>query len=811
MGTWWTDIRYAVRLWVRNPGFTLVAMLTLALGIGANATMFSVANATLFRPLPFPHAERLQTVWKGSVTNPRNLNIVSLPNYRDWVARTRSFASLALFDSAGRGYNLTGAGEPEQVSGVRVTASFFDVLGVHPLIGRTFREDEEQPGRDRVVVLSHGVWTRRYGADPAIVGRPIPIDGLPYTVVGVMPASFISRFWSGNRELWVPAGWTAGDQDRGSNSFVCIGRLKPSVTLASARAEMDTIGRALARAYPDQNAGQTVRVIPLNEYGVQELRPAMLAMLGVVGFVLLIASANVANLMLARAVARQTELAIRSAIGAGHRRLVRQLFTESVLLALGGGLCGLLLAAWASSLLPAILPSLSALPFRPVDFSLDTAVLGFTLVVSLATGVLFGLAPVLTLKSGTVAEALKDSARVTSAGRTRLRYSLVASEVALTVVVLAGAGMMIASVARLLGVDAGLVTKNVLVMSMSQPQEDLYYGPPVHESFCRDLAQQVGTLPGVLSVSAIAHLPLSGGTAGRGVAVEGRPDPGPENRSGARYSVVCPTLLRTLGVPLAAGRDFTDRDVAGAPGVVLINDAMARELWPGEEATGKRFKIGRADSDAPWLTVVGVYRTFRHSGLDDTSEPQFFRPFPQAGWPFLTVVTKTAGPPLSSAPQVKKALAIIAPGQPVSNVLSMDDVLAGSLGSRRAPMILLTAFALLALALAAVGIAGVVGFTVVQRSREIGVRMALGAQSSDVLRLVVGQSLSWMAAGLVVGLVGAVGLVRLLGSLLYGVTPTDPLVLGGVCALLVLVTAGASIVPARRATRIDPLKALRYE
>jgi predicted permease len=812
MSSLWSDVRYGIRLWGRNPGFTAVAVLTLALGIGANTTMFSVVNATLFQPLPFPDAERLQTLWKGG-TDPKDLNITSLPNYRDWVAQNHVFQSLALFDSAGRGYNLTSNGEPEQVSGVRVTASFFDVLGVKPMLGRTFRAEEEEPGKARVAVLSHGLWIRRYGADRSIIGKTIQIDSTPYTVVGVMPEGFTFQFWSRQRQLWVPAGWTAGDQDRGSNSFLCIGRLKAGVTLQTARAEMDTIGKSLARAYPESNAGNTIRVVPVNEYGVERLRPAMFALLGVVGFVLLIACVNVANLMLARAATRQTELAIRSAIGAGQRRIVRQMLTESVLLAGAGGIAGLVLAAWGSSVLPAVLPNLRSLPLRPMEtISLDSTVIVFTLGVALLSGILFGLAPALTVSRSNLAEPLKENGRISSSGaKSRLRYSLVAAEVALTLVVLAGAGMMIASVARLLGVDPGLDPRNVLVMEMSQGQKDLYYGPPDHTGFCDALTTHIGSLPGVISVSAIGHLPLSGGNAGRSIGIEGRPDPGPEKRPGARYSVACPGILRTLGIPLVSGREFNDKDTVGAPGVVLINDAMAKRDWPAEEAVGKRFKIGPVGSDAPWLTVVGVFRTYRHNGLDDDRVPQFFRPFPQAGWPFMSIVTKTASDPAGLIAPVKKALRVIEPAQPVSGVTTMEAVLSDSVSSRKYPMILLSGFALLALTLAAVGIAGVVGYTVVQRSQEIGVRMALGAQPHDVLRLVVGQSLAWMAAGLAVGLIAALMLVRILGSLLYGVTPTDPVVLGSVALVLAVVAVAASVIPARRATQVDPLKALRCE
>ena len=815
MQTLLSDIRYAARTWRRSPGFTAVAVATIALGIGANTTMFSIVNALLLRPLPFNQPDRLMTLWQGQVKDPTSFNINSLPNYRDWIARNRSFADLALFDSAGRGYNLTSGGEPEQVSGLRVTASFFKVLAVPPFLGRTFVREEEEAGRDREVVLSYGLWTRRYGADRSLIGKTISIDGQACTVVGVMPQDFQFQFWSGERQLWVPAGWTKGDQDRGSNSFIAIGRLKPGVSLDQVRSEMDVLGRAMAHEYKDQLAGETVRVKPMSEVGVEGLRPALLAMLAVVGFVLLIACVNVANLMLARAAVRTRELAIRCAIGASRGRIVRQLLTESVLLALVGGASGVLLAVWGTSLLVPVLPgNMRFAPLRPsAHIGIDLSVLAFTAAVSALSGILFGLAPAFAAFRGDLNHPLKDSARgSTAGGRSRLRYGLVASEVALTLVVLAGAGVMIASVARLLGVDPGLDPRNVLVMEMSQPQEDLYYGPPGHLRFCQDLDRQVGAVPGVVSVSAVGHLPLSGGGAGRGVAIEGRPDPGPENREGAGYSVACPNILRTLGIRLMAGREFTDRDAVGAPDVVLVNESMAKHFWPGENAVGKRFQIGSTiDPHGAWLTVVGVYANVRHSGLDQAPDPSFLRPYSQAGWPFVSIVTKTTSMPETLVNSIKQALRVIEPGQPVMLVETMENVIGESVSSRRFPMLLLSGFALLALVLSAVGITGVVGCSVVQRTQEIGIRVALGAQSRDVLKLVVGHSLFWTLTGVAVGLGASIGLLRFLGTLLYGVTPTDPFVLAVVSTILVAVALGASYIPARRAMRVDPVAALRSE
>jgi putative ABC transport system permease protein len=527
---------------------------------------------------------------------------------------------------------------------------------------------------------------------------------------------------------------------------------------------------------------------------------------------LLISCVNVANLSLARATARQREVAIRSALGAGRARIVRQLLTESLLLALMGGAFGLVIAAWGTTLLPRVLPAgLTRIPLRPLDrVTLDLSVLAFTAGAAMLTGILFGLAPALAALRGDLVEPLKESARgSTPGGKSRLRYGLVASEVALTLVVLVGAGLMIASVARLLGVDPGLDPRNVLTMSMSLPQEDLYYGPPGNPRFCQALEEQVGAVPGVVSVSLIAHPPLAGGGAGRGFTIEGRPAPAPDQQPSAGYSVACPNVLRTLGVALASGREFTMADTLGAPPVALINESMARRFWPGEDAVGKRFKIGGFESTNPWLTVVGVSRDVRHWGLDQDLQPAFLRPYGQAGWPFATVIVKTAAAPLPLAPRVKEALARVEPGRPVARVSTMEATVASSVSGRRFPMLLLITFGALALALAAVGIAAVVGYSVAQRTQEIGVRMALGAQGKDVLRMVIGQSLTWTAGGLAAGLLVSALVLRFLASLLYGVRPLDPLVVCGAALLLAAVAAAASYLPARRAARVDPVAVLR--
>jgi putative ABC transport system permease protein len=804
------NVRYAIRTLRSAPGFTVVAVLTLSLGIGANTVMFSIMNATMLQPLPFPEPERLALVWQQPV-NRGNFFIVSMPNYRDWLARSRSFQSLGLMDSTGRGYSLTGQGEGERVPGLRVTASVFDVLGIRPMMGRTFLKEEEDAGRDRVVVLSHGLWTRRYGGDPAIVGKAIQIDGKAHVVVGVMPASFVFEYGI-RRELWVPVGWTEGDDDRTAHSFLAIGRLKPGVTMEQAGSEMDTIGRALSAEYPIANPNETARVEPMSGFGMQQKRSLLGPMLAVVGFVLLIACVNVANLTLARAASRSRELATRATLGAGRWRIVRQLLTESLVLACAGGIGGLLIAYWGTRAIWPLLPaSVSASEFRPVDaVALDFRVLAFTSAIAIGSGILFGLAPALATFRHNLAGPMRQNGRgSTGDGKSRLRYGLVATEVALTLIVLAGAGVMLVSVARILGVDPGLDPRNVLVMAISPPQEGLYYGPPENPQFCDGLTREVGAVPGVISVGAVGHLPLTGANAGRAVSIEGRPDPGSENMPTATYSVACPGTFATLGIPLVAGHEFTSRDSLEAPAVAVINQRFAREMWPGEPAVGKRFKIGFLNSDNPWMTVVGVVEDFRHRGLDRDQAPSFYRPYQQAAWPVMSIVVKTAAAPETLTKAITRAVAVVEPHQAVSGVRTMESVVGTSVTSRRFSMYLLSGFAVLALILAAVGIAGVVGYSVVQRTPEIGVRVALGAQRLDVLRLILGHSLAWAIAGVVAGVAGAIWLLRLLGTMLYDVTPYDPGVLGSVSIVLILVVLAASYLPARRAMRVDAVTALR--
>jgi putative ABC transport system permease protein len=817
MNTFWQDLRYGARMLLKNPGFTLVAIITLSLGIGANTTIFSVINSLLLKPVPFPNAERLVLVWEGQVNDPKDRNIVSAPNYWDWQKQNDVFEKMAILDSAGKGYNLSGQGEPERVSGVRVSSGFFDVLGVKPRLGRGFLPEEEQPGKHQVVVISDGLWRNRYNSDPNIIGKTVKVESENHTVVGVMPPDFEFSLYSPVRQLWVPVAYTEGDQDRGSHSFLCLARLAPGVTMEQARARMNNIGRALADQYPQDNAGKTATIDPVIGFGTEDQQKTLLTLLAVAGLVLLIACVNVANLLMARGAARGREFAIRAALGASRARTIRQLLTESLLLAFAGGLAGILVAVWSNGLLLKVLPgNLTSVPFRVISkasgLSIDYKVLAFTWAVTCLTGVIFGLAPALIFSRRNVNETLQEGHRgSTAGGGARLRQALVVLEVALALVVLTGAGLMIQSMARLLNVLPGFDPHNVLTMGMSLPQENTFYGPPGHPQFAHNLQEYVGSIPGVISVSAVSHTPIGGGNAGRGLTIEGRPDPGAENQPGAKYTIACPNYFQTMGIKLISGREFTEQDSLTAPGVIVINEALAKRYWPNEDPLGRRIKIGLFNTDAPWLTIVGVAQDVKQGGLDRQTRPEFFRPYNQAAWPVMTVVVRTASSPGAFITPIKQALAKFEPDRAASGFRTMEEAIQDSLGSRRFPMMLLIAFSLVALTLAAVGISGVVAFSVSQRTREIGIRMALGARIGDVMRMMLTRSMTAALTGVGVGLAASFGLTRFLTGLLFEVKPMDPIVLSLAALLLAAVAFIACYLPARRATRIDPMMALRYE
>jgi putative ABC transport system permease protein len=810
----WQDLKYGARTLRKSPGYTVVAVLTLALGIGANTVIFSVINTTLLRPLPYKDAKQLVMIFRSDAEDRwHGLGINSKPDYEDYVKQSNAFSSAALFDASRNGYNLAEGSRPERLQGVRITSGFFKTFGVAPILGREFTPDEEPQGADHEVILSYRVWDRRYKSDPNIIGKSIRIDGVGHTVVGVMPKDFVFQMWGNPGDIFIPVGYTDGDQQRGSHSFGVVARMKPGVTLSQADAEEDAIGRRLATQYPDSNSGTTATVLALDRLGVDDLKPTLMILFYVVGFVLLIACVNVANISLARSATRRKEIAVRRALGAGRWRVMRQLFTESLLLAAVGCGVGLALAFVSLTLIESALPDqLKYLPFRPIEtIPMDARVFAFALAVTCVTAVLFGIAPAFSAERTDAGDALKSGGgRGATRVHGRLGNGLVAAEMALALIVVVSAGLVVDSVVRVLRVDPGYTAKNVLTMNISTPQTEIFYGPPVNERFCQQVTESLEAIPGVEKASAVSHLPLQGG-AGRGLLIEGQTFTNPDDQPGAGYLIACPGAFAALGARMIEGREFTAADTKDAPPVAIVNESMAKKWWPKESPIGHRIRIGRAKLNEPWMTIVGVSHDVRQGGLDRPAFPIFYRPFPQAGWPQMSIVAKTAMAPMAIAEPAKRAIAAALPETPVSDVISLDTVLHNSVSDRSIPTMVLTCFALLALVLAAVGIAGVVSYGVAQRTQEIGIRMTFGASARDVLRMIVGGSMKWALAGVVVGVAGALGATRLLTDLLFNVKAWDPWVLGGVAALLSAVAFAASYGPARRATRVDPMVALRYE
>jgi putative ABC transport system permease protein len=798
------DLAHGARLLAARPAFTAIAVLTLALGIGANTAVFGVVHSLLLQPLPFPAADRLVMLWESDEDDPDDFSIVSAPNFQDWTRLATSFDHTAIWEY--QSFNIAGGAEPEQVAGLRVSSSIFPLLGIAPQLGRTFTEAEDQPGHD-VVVISDGLWRRRFAASPAAIGQTMRLNGRPFEIVGVMPPSF--RFTQ-QQAVWVPIQFNEEDAGRSSHSFYAAARLKNGVDFATAKAEMRTIGRQLAHQY-EQNAGEIATISRMDELWVVSTRSTLMMLLGVTLLVLLIACVNVANLMLAQASVRQRELAIRTALGAGRGRIAAQLLAEGLVLAIAGGAAGVVLAWAGTAGLASTLPrAIRLAPFREGTLvPLDPAVLAFSLALAALTGLLFSVAPVLgALRThpGAVLQAAGD--RGGTARLTWLRSALVASEVGLALVVLTAAGLLIKSMMRLVTVDPGLDPSRVLTMTMALPQAE-FYGAPERPTFCRDVVREVGSLPGVGGVGAVSHLPLSGANASRGFAIEGRPEPPPTEGASAFYRVTCPGYFQTLSIPITKGRDFTHDDTLRAPMVVVVNESTAARYWPGENPLGKRIKFGNLSSGTPWLTIVGVVRDVRHFGLDTDAYREIYRPYSQVVWPVMTITARTAIDPLVMAPAVRAALRRIDPDQPVTGIRSMEQVLDESLGARRFPMLLLGIFSAVALVLAAIGVYGVVSCVVSQRTREIGIRVALGARRASVIRLVVGRSLVPIAVGMVLGAAAALSASRLIAAMLYQVEPSDPAVLATIAAVLGGAALLASWIPARRAAGVDPVIVLK--
>jgi len=808
MATLLQDLRYAFRLLAKSPGFTLIAVLTLALGIGANTAIFTVVNAVLLRPLGFRDPSRVVLV--AEKTSYPTVS-TSYENYIDWRGQSHSFESLEA--TRGTTITLTGTGEPERLNARMATAPLFSLLGVNAILGRTFLAEEDRAGGAPVVILSYGLWQRRFGAARDILGQSITLDSQPYTVVGVLPSGFELLQPADVFLPFTPWAKTLPDDRNWHPGIFVIGRLSDGIAREQARTEMVGITKRLEQQYPIYNTGKSADVVGLQEQLVQNVRPALLLLLGAVGAVLLIACVNVANLLLARAAARGREVAIRTSMGASRWRVTRQLVTESLLLSLAGGALGLLFA-WAS-LGPLLKLSSTSVP-AVLTVGLDRWVLFFTLAVSFVTGLVFGIVPAVRTAKLDLRETLNEGSRgsTTGPGQHRIRGVLVAAEIAMAMLLLVGAGLLLRSFSRLQEVPPGFQADHLLVADL--PLSLTAYSKPQQRfEFFDRLVERAKSLPGVRSAGAASFLPVSGGGGALHFNINGRPPKSPHDYTVPGYRTVTPNYFETLGMPLVQGRFFTAADTEKAPPVVVINSAMARTYFPVENPLGKRLQLGAIpESDVPWMEVVGVVGDVRQ-GLDLDPQAEMYLPYRQADQVLpvfqLSIVLRTATDPLLQAAALRSALAEIDPNQPLVRVRTMEENMAATVAQPRFRTWLIGIFAALALVLAGVGVYGVMSYTVTQRTSEIGIRVTLGAQPEDVFRIVVGEGLRLALAGVGVGILAALALTRLLRSFLYGVSAYDPLTFGGVALILTLVAVAASFFPARRATLVDPLVALRYE
>jgi putative ABC transport system permease protein len=814
MTTLLQDLRYALRRLGRSPAFTAVAVLTLALGIGANTAIFSVVNTVLLRPLPYREPDRLVWIWANSPRQGIPFHFFLYPDFVEWRAQARSCETMAAYAPAAVTLTNGATAEAEHVPRLRVSASFFRLLGVRPALGRDFVEADDQPGAPRVVMLSHELWQRRYGSEPGVVGRMVTLDGEGYTAVGVLPPGF--RAANLTAQLYTPIALDGSRTGPGRRfSHGAFARLARGVTAGQAQAETNLIVDRL-----DPNffrwGGRGIRLWGVREFLVREVRLSLLVLTGAVGLVLLVACANVANLLLARATTRQREIAVRATLGAGRWRLMRQLLTESSLLGLLGGGLGLLAAYWGVKLLVAVTPANYPLV---AETRIDGQVLGFTLLLSVATGVLFGLAPAVSLSRTSLQEALKEGGRSATGGAQhhRVRSLLVVVEVALAAVLAIGAGLLLKGFWRLQGVNPGFEAKGVLTAGLSLPAARYATGER-RAAFHRELASRLETLPGVQAAGIVTALPLGGYNTGTAIHIQGQPEPRPDEAPVVWFRAASPGYFRAMQIPLKRGRLLSARDLEGAERVALVNETMARRFWPGLDPIGQRFGLGLShrppapDRPAlPWITVVGVVGDVRHTALAQPAEAEYFESYLQRPFPAVTVVVRTPAEPERFAPSLRAAVAAVDKGQPVSEVTALERWLFNSIAPQRLATVLLGIFAGLALALATVGVYAVMSFSVERRTHEIGVRLALGAERGDVLRLVLRQGMTLALAGLGAGLVGALFLGRVMRGLLFGVTATDPAVFAAAAAALAVVALVATWIPARRATRVEPSAALRYE
>ncbi|PYQ08863.1 MAG: permease [Acidobacteria bacterium] len=807
MDTLLQDLRYSVRTLIERPGFAVVAALTIALGVGGTTAMFGVVDAVLLRPLPYADPDRLVMLWTRTPGGPQAA--ASWPEFVDWREQNHSFADMAVW--RGQSVNLTGGAEPERVVGAFVSDRFFPLLGARPVLGRTFTPEETDPATARpVAVLGHGLWQRRFGSDPGILGRSLVLNGQSHTVVGVLGPEFDggnapASGWFMGCDVFLPISYFPNKKGiaRGETEILVLGRLRPGVDVSQARLDMAVVARRLEQAYPDTHAGRGVEIVPLHEQIVGSFKPALLVLLGAGGLVLLIACANVASLLLARASRRRRELAVRAALGAGRTRLLRQLLTESAVLALLGGALGLLVGHWTLALLTSLAPA----GVLPTALTLDGRVMAFALVLTAATGLCFGLVPALQASRPDLDGVLKEAGRGGSgvAGH-RFRDALVVAEVTLSLVLLVGAGLLVRSAVALQRAELGFRPDHVLTAEFRLPPAK-YPEPHAIAAFFRHTLEQLRAVPGIESAALVRAVPFSGNGGSTTYQVEGQPEPPKGREPIAQLNIVSPDYFRTMGIRQIQGRDFDEHDTADMPSVAVVNDTMARQLWPGMDPIGRRLRL----RDAGWVTVVGVVGDVRHSSPSEPPPPQIYTTHEQDARIFACVVVRTAGDPMAMAAPMRAALWSVDKDQPVWKVRAMEQLVTGSRGTARAMSLLVGVFAAVALALAGVGIYGVMAYAVSQRTREIGIRMALGAASGRVLRLVVGRALALTSFAIVLGAIGARALARLLGTLLFGVGPADPATFVAAAAALATVGALAAYLPARRAARIDPVRALAEE
>ncbi len=801
------DIRYGLRMMAKNPAFTFFVVAVLALGIAGNTAIFSVADAVLVRPLPYRQADRLVMVWEDASSYGFPRDTPAPGNFADWKARNQVFEDMAASSFSGS-FNLTGEGNPEEIPGDFVTANLFSVLGARPALGRDFSASDDIPGAPRVVILSQGLFRRRFGSDPQIISKRIWLNYEKYDVIGVMPRGF--QFPDRDPQLWAPVQFTPAQlANHGNHHLRVVARLKPGVSLKVANANLAAIAKQLEQENPSSNAKVGAFAVPLREELAGKTRPALLVLIGAVCFVLLIACANVANLLLARASGRRREIAMRLTLGASRTRIARQLLTESLLLAGFAGVAGLILSTFANQFLASLIPA----GIAPMSGAgVDSNVLVATLIVTVATGILFGILPALRVSGLDLVTSLKQGGRSGIGSGRRLRDALVVSEVALAIVLLAGAALMLRSFEKLLHLDPGFRADHVLVVRTPLPRQKYEAFAP-RAAFYTSVLTRVARLPGVAAVGYTTWVPLTNSGGATGITVEGRPQPAPGEIPIPNCRIISDDYIRALGMKLVAGRGLDERDGTAAPPVALINQTMARNLWPGENAIGRRFKQGSYLEQSPWITIAGIVGDVHQAGLDSPARPEMYLPYLQQDFGFEPeyLVVRTIGDPMRMADAVRQQVWAVDKEQPVAGAMPLEDLVGDTLAPRKTQAGLLGGFAFLALLLAALGIYAVLSFAVTQRTQEFGVRMALGAEPSDVLRMILSQAARLFILGAIIGLATAFALSRTLEHLLYGVSATDPASFTLATLLLAGVTLLACYFPARRAMQVDPMIALRYE